>query len=151
MILNESGITKVVNYIGEDCCKYVCINNRHLLLGVFSESDVNKLKGIGIKLNNIGGGLHEAILEEPEIDSITVDGDDDAKNMNQSEISDKEVKQLADMLMPILKQAFPTKDEINNVLQQLQAQAIDPEEMIDGLKMQIKRIKKQSRTHDEVG
>lgn len=150
MILNESGINKVVEYIGEEFCKYVHINDRHLMLGIFNDEDKVKLEDIGIKLNNIGGGLHEVILEKAEIDSTEIENIDPEQPI-QPGMDDKDIKQLANMLLPILRQAFPTKDEVNDIIHQLQSQAIDPEEMVDGLKMQIRRINKQSRANDEVG
>lgn len=154
MILNESGINKVVKYIGEDYCKYAFINGRDLLLGIFNEEDVTKLQQLGITLNNIGGGFHEVILER-EMDATSVEGEDEDQGQGQGQgqegMTPQDVKQLANALIPYLQQAFPSKDEINDVIGNLQAQMIDPDEMIDGLKMQIRRVKKQSRENDEVG
>lgn len=151
MILNESGINKVVKYIGEDYCKYAFINGRDLLLGIFNEEDITKLQQLGVTLKNIGGGFHEVILED--MDATSVEGEDEVQDQGQGQegMTPQDVKQLANALIPYLQQAFPSKDEINDVIGNLQAQMIDPDEMIDGLKMQIRRVKKQSREHDEVG
>lgn len=149
MILNESGINKVVNYLGDDHCKYVRMNGRDLLLGIFSEDDIKKLNDINVELKCIGGGLHEVMLEQEELDSLEVNNKDDMEL--DRDISQEEVKKLANMLMPYIERAFPTKEEVNDVIEKLTAQMIDPDEMIDGLKKQIKRIKKQSRADDEVG
>lgn len=149
MILNRSGIEKLVSYIGEDHCKYVNLNGRHLILGMFTESDINNLKDIGVSLNHIGSMLHEADLDSVEVDQTASRTPTQPDQPEQP--TDEEIKQLAKALMPYLAMAFPTKAEMNDVLQDLTAQSIDPEEMINGLKNQIRSIKKQSRTNDEVG
>jgi hypothetical protein len=152
MLLNESGINKVVDYIGKDLCKYVSVNDRHLLLGMFNNSDITKLENVGIKLNSIGGGLHEVIFEDStELDSTELDSTEPTAPVAKQAINDDELKQIADMMLPMLRQIFPTKDEVNEIINKLQAQTIDPDEMVDGLKMQIKRIDKQSKATDEVG
>jgi len=88
-------------------------------------------------LNNVYGNLHEAVIEDDDVDS----GIDSKDNIGA----------LVKSLIPYLERYFVSKEEVNNALNDLKASMIDPNEMIDGLKMQIKRIEKQSRENDEIG
>lgn len=136
-ILNESGIKKLIKYIGDDHCRCVNISGKSFIEGPLSDSDINAINNAGVLLNNVYGNLHEAVIEDDDVDS----GIDSKDNIGA----------LVKSLMPYLERYFVSKEEVNNALNDLKASMIDPNEMIDGLKMQIKRIEKQSRENDEIG
>jgi len=157
-ILNQSGIRKIIKYLGEDRFALAKPYGLDCLLGKVTQEDKEKLSEIGVTLHPCSndGVLFEATLsEEASLDSTKVEPEDPTSSEEPKQVGDGipegEVRKLANALIPYLERNFPTKEELNDILSALQAQAIDPEEMIDGLKMQIKRIKKQSRVNDEVG
>lgn len=147
MKLNKSGILKIVKYIGEDKCKYIYDDGRHLLAGNFTEDDKNKISDVGIVLNEIFGN----VLYEAELDSTEVEPEIEAEKPENNIPDERDYAELAKELIPHLIAVFPTKEELNQVLNNLQGRSIDPDEMIDGLKSQIRRIEKNSRASDEVG
>lgn len=150
--LNKNGIYKIIEYVSSGV-KYVSDGSRHMMVGLVSENDKKALKDINVILTVVEDlTLKEdlkdnVILYEAELDDTEVQ---DETN-NEEKVDDFDIRNVAKELIPILSEFFPSKEEVNAALNDLKAQMIDPNEMIDGLKMQMQRIKKQSRETDEVG
>lgn len=145
--LNKSGVHKVIKYLGEDRFTNKNINGMgDLLLGSFNEEDVSKINDIDIMVEHIGAGLHK-VYHINEQDDEYIDDKGDGQSTNVSDA----LKKHAEDLIPVLSNVFPTKDEVEDALNSLKAQMIDPEEMINMLKLQIQSIKKQSGPSDEIG
>ena len=166
--LNKTGIQKVVDYIGEDRCRHTSfVGHGDLLFGALSIDEIKKLDGINVKLENVGGGLHRVFLEDDGVEvsrksntSAEVEGDQErivepkrTERPEDREVSKdpRDLKNLAIELAPILQEIFPTKDDVNQALETMKGQMIDPEEMMDNLRVQMKSLKKQSREMDKVG
>lgn len=144
--LNKSGIDKLVTYLGEDKCKHVNIGGSDLIEGKFCDYDIKMIADVGVSLNKVYNNLYEAVL-----DDVEVDNNEDGVETSDIEVDNDNIGGLVKSIMPYLDRYFVTRDEVNDALNNLKAQMIDPNEMIDGLKMQIKRIKNQSRENDEIG
>jgi hypothetical protein len=164
--LNKSGIEKVVAYIGEDRCRHTSFDGHgDLLFGSLSIDEVQMLNNINVKLENVGGGLHRVFLEQEDaIDSVegqsetggeqerlTSPSKPESSEQQEATPDTRDLKDMAAELVPFLNEIFPTKEEVNQAMEKMKGQMVDPEEMIDNLTLQMKSLKKQSREMDTVG
>jgi len=150
-VLNRRGIVKVIKYLGEDRFTVSTSNGINCIFGNVTKEDKDKLDEIGVRLYSCSDDnmLSEAVLDDTEVESDQESSDNN--EIGNSDINDSKARDLAKSIIPYLKEYFPSKDEINDILEKFRAQSIDPEEMINGLKMQIRRIKKHSKENDEIG
>lgn len=129
--LNESGINKVLSYIGKTVNESSDIK--------YTLNELAEMAKIGVICEN--NNLY--YIYEEELDNIddtkapVVDGGDDDKNM--------------DKLIEHLSTIFVTKQEVNDALNNLKSSMIDPQEWMEILNMQKKMLSKHSKSTDEIG
>ena len=136
--LNRDGIAKVLEYLGNDGYSNGDVDGLgSVIKGVITSEDIDRLKHEGIITEHVGLDLHKVF-------HLCEDDDQPIENRADIEIPDN-----MEEMVSLLSSRFPTREEVNDALQRLKDSMIDPEEMLNNLKIQMKSLKKQART-DEI-
>ncbi|MBD3354084.1 MAG: hypothetical protein GF364_21560 [Candidatus Lokiarchaeota archaeon] len=160
--LNKKGINKIITVL-EGQYNSVSINKvGDLLVGELSDKDMQIMKDSNVVAENVGENHHSLFYEDAPIETEDETMDDQQEivepvdpispNTEESErMSTTDIRNMLDQLVPELRKFFPTKEEINQALNDLAKQMIDPEEWKEILNKVGTKINKQSRPDDEIG
>jgi hypothetical protein len=142
-VLNESGLVKLNNYISLEYGDSFALMNKDgksILHGEKSEKIFEDLKLYGIIFESIGDREYvvKTISEEDE----QLDDKSEIKNRSTDYDDEKRIKETVTKMLPFLSQHFATKEEINNALNELRSQLIDPKKLTELFDDMAKKVNK---------
>jgi hypothetical protein len=146
--LNKNGLEKLVEYINTEYNKKFIVNNCFIELDDKSEIIIEDLKKHNIILkefsyeNNLK--KYSVIIEDTSISSVPepISNKTNIDNSGKDYEDEKYMKEMIKQILPHLSQYFPTKEEINNALNDLRGQLVDPIELTNLFKDISLKIKK---------
>lgn len=149
--LNKNGIQKAMAYLGHQSLTESVEND--VYSGLLSMRDIANLAKIDVLTEKVDGGYHFHLMEQDDLDDVGNEGEvrePQSPDEAGSAVKEMDRKTLEQMVVQ-LSEFFPTKEEINQTLNDFKASMIDPEEWIDILNMQKKMLGKSSKSTDTVG
>ncbi len=149
-MLNKNGVKKLNDYINSVYGK-VFEAHDDILTGPKSDKVFEDLKKHGIIFeqvveSNDSNGPYRVMVEEMPGSSVApIDAGKSAVVPSSTETDyddDKKLKSLVSKILPYLAQHFPNKEEVNNALNDLRGQLIDPAELTKLFKDMSVNVKK---------
>lgn len=145
-ILNENGVKKLNDYIRSTYGDVLQIHENKLF-GSISDKASTELKNHGITFEEVEPGIsYRVIVEDTPVSTIapleTTKSAVTPSTTNVDYEDEKKMKELISRIIPHLNNHFPTKEEVNNALNDLRGQLIDPEKLQSLFKNVSNDIKK---------
>lgn len=150
MILNESGLRKLADYLGDH--RVIKEDGVYYLSGKIDDSARENLSSDGIIIESVDDNMHWVKITEQALEDIPVE-DSDIETGGEEELrkgidinNEEQMRALAAGLIPYISEHIPTKEEINKALDDLKDSMIDPDEWMDMLKRMMRGVRESGKT-----